>query len=324
MRIVLMGATGQIGFALSNALSKTLHQVSVLVRDARQASPSGQCARARGPNLHPGGFADGAARRRRRHLRGRCPRSADSRRADVAADQLRDATDLSRGARPIIRSPPDLHLHSGSLPARQRPRARGQPAHRPQGCDALRAAPCLEAYQLVRQRAAELGLVLTIIHPTGVYGGLNTGFGLNNYMENLLNRRSSKVPMIVDSRFPVVHVENLAAGVVLALDKPGSFLFCDQMTSMKDIALLLRRHANAYVPPVVPVWAVRRATSTAEGLARLTHSLPMMTSAQVRFIVESGETKADHSAARAVLATDAGGSRRTEVPAGPEDAAGDA
>ena len=36
MRLLLIGATGQIGFALTNALSETPHHTSVLVRDAHK------------------------------------------------------------------------------------------------------------------------------------------------------------------------------------------------------------------------------------------------------------------------------------------------
>jgi hypothetical protein len=34
MKILLIGATGQIGYALTNALSQTAHQTSILVRNA--------------------------------------------------------------------------------------------------------------------------------------------------------------------------------------------------------------------------------------------------------------------------------------------------
>ena len=36
MKILLIGATGQIGHALTNALSKTAHQTSILVRNKHQ------------------------------------------------------------------------------------------------------------------------------------------------------------------------------------------------------------------------------------------------------------------------------------------------
>jgi len=65
------------------------------------------------------------------------------------------------------------------------------------------------------------------------YGGLNTGYGLTNYIENLRNRRFWAAPLIIDGKFPIVHVHSLADAILRSLGHPGSFIVSDDMTTFK-------------------------------------------------------------------------------------------
>ena len=67
------------------------------------------------------------------------------------------------------------------------------------------------------------------------------------------------------------------------------------MTSLKAIALTLRSLADAYVPPTVPVWVARSGAAAGEALARLTHSLPIMTRDQIDFMTLSPEPRTDRA-----------------------------
>ena len=258
MRLLLIGATGQIGFALTNALSSTPHHTSVLVRDARKLPFPANVQVREAKEFTPEAFEEA----------------------------LYDVDGVIYGVgvplQPTLNNQMWERLNFGLLKTFLAVLGRS-PVHRliyvstvevlkPVNgivqetnplVDPKRASPyclaMLNAYQMVTTWAAETNTVLTTIHPVALYGGLNTGFGLNNYMENLLNHRSSKVPMIVDTKFPVVHTESLAAAIVSTLDKSGPYLVSDQMTSLKEIAFTLRSLADAYVPPTVPVWVARSA-----------------------------------------------------------------
>ena len=72
----------------------------------------------------------------------------------------------------------------------------------------------------------------------------------------------------------------------------------DEITSLKEIAHTLHSLADAYVPPVVPVWVARSGATAGEALARLTHSLPIMTRDQIDFMTLAPEPKTDHAQQR--------------------------
>jgi hypothetical protein len=67
------------------------------------------------------------------------------------------------------------------------------------------------------------------------------------------------------------------------------------MTSLKQIAHMLHSLADAYVPPVVLAWGARSGAAAREALARLTHSLPIMTRDQIDFMTSSPEPTTDHA-----------------------------
>ena len=294
MRLLLIGATGQIGFALTNALSKTPHHTSVLVRDARKLPMPANVQVREAKTFTPEAFeealydVDGVIYGVGVPLQPTLDNQMWERLNFGLLKTFLEVLGRSTVRRLIYVSTVEVLKAVNGVVQETHPLV--DPKSASPYCLAM-----LHAYQMVKTWAAETNTVLTTIHPVALYGGLNTGFGLNNYMENLLNRRSAKVPMIVDARFPVVHAESLASAIVAALAKPGAFLVSDEMTSLKEIAHTLHSLADAYVPPVVPVWVARSGAVAGETLARLKHTLPIMTRDQIDFMTSSPEPKTDHA-----------------------------
>jgi hypothetical protein len=68
------------------------------------------------------------------------------------------------------------------------------------------------------------------------------------------------------------------------------------MTFFREIALTLRDlSGTSLVPPTVPAWVARSGAAAGEALARLTHSLPIMTRDQIDFMTSAPEPKTDHA-----------------------------
>lgn len=92
-----------------------------------------------------------------------------------------------------------------------------------------------EAHEVARRLAAE-GLACVIVQPGGVYGP-NDHSVLGKQMLDFL---AGRLPLIAfpDVGMNMVHVEDVAAGILLALDKgePGeSYVLGDQLTTMREL-----------------------------------------------------------------------------------------
>ncbi len=148
-----------------------------------------------------------------------------------------------------------------------------------------------QAYQLALEFAEQTNVALTTIHPATVYGGLNTGDGFTNYIENLLHWRLWRIPVILEGRFPIVHADSLATAIVQAIDQAGAYIVSDQMTSVKEMALTLRHHAKSYVPLTVPLWLASASAAGLELLAKRTRSRPIMSRVQMEFITKGVEPR---------------------------------
>jgi dihydroflavonol-4-reductase len=155
----------------------------------------------------------------------------------------------------------------------------------------------IRAYRYATSFAAARDIRLTTIHPAAVYGGLNTSRSITGYIENLLNGRVLRVPFITPTRFPVVHVDSLAAGIAAALGHPGAFILSDQMTGLREIALRLHAEARTRIPPVMPPGIVRPGATLLEALARLTRRPPIMARVQLDFLTKGWEPRPDRAIA---------------------------
>jgi nucleoside-diphosphate-sugar epimerase len=296
MKTLLIGATGQVGCALTKAMSRTAHQTSVLVRNRRKQTFPANIKVLESCVFTADAFGhalDGAE----------CVIYGVGLPEQFTFDNqvfqdvnyglfrlFLDALESSSVRRLVYISTFEVFQSISGVIRESHPIAN-------QGGTTPYFKAMIQAYQMVVECAETMGLALTTIHPAAVYGGINTGDGFTAYIENLLNRRLWRVPVIVDGRFPIVHVDSLAAAVVQALDKPGAYIVSDQMTSLQEIALTLREHARSYIPPTIPLWLARGNTVLLEFFARRLNVQPIMAQVQLEFISKGLEPQVDRACA---------------------------
>lgn len=287
MRILLIGATGQIGSALLRVLAGTPHDVRALVRDESRVGPSqGVEILARRPFTQvvferaledvdhviygvglPEQFVFDPSIFQRvnygllRQFLFALAQSPCRRLTYISTYEVFEEADGKvRESHPVVEDTRGLTPYFASM---------------------------MEAYWAVRDFSEAQDVRVTTIHPAAVYGGRNTGQGITDYIENLLKGRVWRVPFIIEGCFPVVHVDSLARATVDALDHPRPFVVSDQVTSLRETALTLRRLTGSYVPPVAPVWVAEVGAALLEPLAQITKRPPIMSTVQVRFLTES-------------------------------------
>jgi nucleoside-diphosphate-sugar epimerase len=147
----------------------------------------------------------------------------------------------------------------------------------------------IKAYQLALGTAARIGLQLTTIHPAAVYGGMDTGDGFTNYLECLVNWRLHKMPANAAGRFPLVHAASLAQAIVLSLPHTGAFIVSEGMSSMPEMARALRQQTRSYVPLTLPKAVAYLSAALLELLSRITRQRPILAKVQVDFITNGSE-----------------------------------
>ena len=296
MKILLIGATGQIGYALTSALAKTTHQTSVMVRNKRQLIFPENINVFEAQTFTPDVFQ-------------KALHNVDCVIYGVGLpeqfsfdDQLFQRVNYglfrtflnslgeSTVRRLVYISTYEVFQAINGVICESHPIA--DPSTMTPYFKAM-----TQAYQWGVEFAAKVDLALTTIHPAAVYGGLNTGDGFTNYIENLLNRRFWEVPAIIDGRFPFVHADSLAAAIIQALDKTGAYIVSDQMTSLKEIALTLKEFSPSYVPPTIPFKLAWMNTVVLEFVARLIKKKPVMAKVQLEFIAKGIEPKSDRAQA---------------------------
>ena len=150
----------------------------------------------------------------------------------------------------------------------------------------------LKSYVLMKEYEKRYDLQVITMHPSAVYGGLNTGYGFTNYLCNLKDRRHRQVPFLVGGSFPVVHVHSLASAVQSAIDRKRygeSYIISDQMTSLREMAHALHRlYPKSMRPIQIPLFLVKLGTFFLDMYAdRVTRRPPIMTSVQIHYITRS-------------------------------------
>src|SRR5919109_2656241 len=106
-----------------------------------------------------------------------------------------------------------------------------------------------EAHRLAKRLIAEEGLPCVIVQPGGVYGP-DDHSALGRQMSQFL---AGRMPLIAfpDAGFNMVHVADVADGVLLALDKgkPGeAYVLGGQITTMRELISTLARVAGKKAP----------------------------------------------------------------------------
>jgi nucleoside-diphosphate-sugar epimerase len=106
-----------------------------------------------------------------------------------------------------------------------------------------------EAHRVAKRLVAEEGLPCVIVQPGGVYGP-NDHSVLGKQLGDFLAGRMPLIPF-PDSGFNMVHVEDVADGVLLALDRGevgSSYVLGGQITTMREMVETLGRVAGRRAP----------------------------------------------------------------------------
>jgi len=288
MRILLIGATGQIGYSLVKALAQTSDQITVLVRDRTRRSFPETVRVLESCSFNPQAFSSALSDVDHVIYALGLPEQYlpdtdvfaqvnialfkafldEMMRAGPSALTYISTCEVFQTINGVIRETHPVASEHGFSPYFQ---------------------SMIRAYQLVKDYAARHHMHLVTIHPAAVYGGLNTGEGLTNYIENLLNRRFWRVPFVFDGRFPVVHTDSLAQAVIASMHGNGAYIVSEQMTTLKSIAMVLRQHAECYVPFNAPVKMARAGATLLEWVSKVARIRPIMARVQIDFITKGIE-----------------------------------
>ncbi len=288
MRILLIGATGQIGYTLANALAQTMHHLTVLVRDRtkRQFPENCQVLESRSFNrrafhqalsgidhvIYSVGLPEQYAPD---------PNVFDRVNLDLLKAFLPEMEHAGPSALTYISTYEVFQAINGVI-------RESHPVASENGFSPYFKS-MIRAYRLVTDFSIQHDVPLVTIHPAAVYGGLNTGEGLTNYIENLLHKRFWRIPFVFNGRFPVVHADSLAEAIIASLSGEGAYIVSEQMTTLTEMAMLLRQHADSYVPLNAPVKVAIGGATVLDWLARLTQTRPIMTRVQIDFITQGIE-----------------------------------
>jgi dihydroflavonol-4-reductase len=283
MRILLLGATGQIGYALTRALEQTEHQIGVLVRKAS--------------GLHfPATVTVIEQREFTREVFEAAMRDVDhvvyciglpeqflfdnrvfeKVNFDLLATFL-EAMRNSRVRRLTYLSTYEVFEVVDGVISETHPIA-DESLMTPYSQSKVRA------FRLAVDFARDNAIQLTTIHPAAVFGGLNTGDGITGYIKNLASWKWHRVPFINAGNFPVIHVNSLNDVIIKSLDKPGAYIASDQMTTLKNIAQTMRGHARSYVPVIMPLGVVKLGAFLMETMTNLIRVKPLTSAVQIDFL----------------------------------------
>ncbi len=296
LNVLLVGATGQIGHALAQALTAQGVNLTVLVRRALPGrfAPSVRVVVAQ--SFTPAAFAEVLAGQDVAVYGVGMPEqfTFDAQVFEQVNHGLLKQFLVALEASPVRRL---IYVSTYEVFASQDGVIReNHPVANEAGLSPYFAA-MTRAYRHVLDRCQVLGVALTTIHPAALYGGLDTADGFTHFLENILNHRVWNIPTVLPGRFPVVHARSLAQAVLKAFDHAGPFIVSDGMTSLKSLALALRQQTHCYVPPSVPAPLAYAGTAMMEAVARALHLRPPLSRVQLDFITSGVEPRADKAAA---------------------------
>ncbi len=266
MRVFLTGATGFIGGHVARLLRERGDEVVCLVRDREKATPLA----ALGCDLVEGDLSDEA--KIRAGLEG-CDAAVHgaaiyevgipkgARRAMYDANVL----GTERVLRAALAAKTGKVVYISTVAAFGN--TRGQVVDEGYEHPAAEFTSCYEetkyrAHQVAKRMAREEGLPLVMVQPGGVYGPEDHS-ELGNTMNQFLKGRLPVLPF-PDLGFNLVHVEDVAAGVLLALDKGAvgeSYVLGGEITTMRGMIGTLAKVSGRRAPTKVMPTAVIKASA---------------------------------------------------------------
>ncbi len=293
MKILVLGATGQIGQALVDALSRTEHDVSVMVRHARARPFPPNIRVVRQPEFSAAAFRDALQDTDYVIYGIGLPEQFTF---DPQIFERVNCALLATFLEALRQSDVRRLTYISTYEVFQSIDDRIDETH--PVTDESDMTPYFQsmvrAYRAVVDFARKNDVSLTTIHPAAVFGGLNTGGGITDFMKNLVAGNWHKVPFITRTRFPVVHVASLSDAVIKSIGKPGAYIASDQMTSLAEIARTLRsRVASSYVPMTMPVAITKLGASIVEAAGKLIGVKPFASTVQLDYLTKGWEPRPD-------------------------------
>ena len=287
MRVLVTGATGKVGYAISSALLARGEQVRAVVRDPKRAA-----------SILPAGVE---------------PRQGDA--TDAAS--LSAAVEGCELVFNAMGMPEQwvkdegifdrVNAHgSGALAAAAKRAGIRRFVHTSthdvfhaesgESFDETTVAdyPKGTAYERSKQHAEELvlaerdGMEVVILNPSGVYGPTPaaTPSFENGIFEPVVRKR---LPALPPGGTGYAYVDGVAEGHLLAADKGTDgerYILADGYASFREIAKMVKQVAGrGRVPPVMPVPVARALAGVGEGVARVIRRPPLLPSGQLTYFL---------------------------------------
>ena len=287
MRVLVTGATGKVGYAISSALLARGEQVRAVVRDPKRAA-----------SILPAGVE---------------PRQGDA--TDAAS--LSAAVEGCELVFNAMGMPEQwvkdegifdrVNAHgSGALAAAAKRAGIRRFVHTSthdvfhaesgESFDETTVAdyPKGTAYERSKQHAEELvlaerdGMEVVILNPSGVYGPTPaaTPSFENGIFEPVVRKR---LPALPPGGTGYAYVDGVAEGHLLAADKGTDgerYILADGYASFREIAEMVKQVAGrGRVPPVMPVPVARALAGVGEGVARVIRRPPLLPSGQLTYFL---------------------------------------
>jgi len=150
-----------------------------------------------------------------------------------------------------------------------------------------------QADALVRE-ALNAGVPAVFLHPSGVYGpGVASSPGLTRAIAMIAR---GEVPLLLPGSIPVVYVDDIGRGHVLAEERGTvgeRFILHESSHTLDAFA---RRVCGAVgrsrVPPTLPLWCARLFAAVGESVAKATGRPPIVARGQVEFIQQHARPSA--------------------------------
>lgn len=295
MKILLVGATGQVGYALAHALHAAGHDLTVLVRRDRLPFPDGVRVEV-APEFTADVFAEALGGIDCAVYGVGLPEqfAFDTRVFEQVnyglLTRFLAAVEESPLRRLVYISTYEVFDHRGGI-IREK-----YPLNDPAGLTPYFRA-MYHAYAETVAFAERTGTRLTTIHPAALYGGLDTGYGFTSVIENLIHRRFWRLPVVPRGRFPLIHADSLAEGIVASLDHDGAFILSDTMCDLPTLAREVRRQTESLVPPTVPAPLAYGAIWPLEQVGKLVRVRPILAKVQLDFITAGLEPRPERAIA---------------------------